>query len=209
MALSAELLRRLPPSLVAVALLTLVAAANPAVAANNYLWTDDTGKSWSRETPPDDPDQPYCIIEANGFKTCFDGAERLAAPAPDPSVLEEEKRQQRQEQLKRMRYPTLDAIDQGRDEQLRQLDFERETVLRNQESQQRLLFEQIQDAADRQRAGLAVPPQQLDAMEVTRRNLDDNKATLERIDTRADDIRREFDALEDQFRTLDEGQATP
>ncbi|MEE4175048.1 MAG: hypothetical protein V2I57_12415 [Xanthomonadales bacterium] len=160
-------------------------------------------------TPPDDPDQPYCMRRDDGPWTCYSGAESFQRPAPDPNILTEAERQRRSDQLLTSRFRSLDAIDTARDERLQQLELERRSVRRNLETQKQMLFGQIRSAADRQRARLTVTEGQLEELAQTRAALRSTEATLTRMDQQETEIRRSHEAMKDRYRELLQSSTTP
>lgn len=163
-----------------------------------------------RPTPPDDPDQPYCMREGDGGPwTCYTGAENFQEPPPDPSILTEAERQRRSDQLLTSRFRSIDAIDTARDDRLQQLELERRAVLRNLETQQQTLFGQIRAAADRQRAQLEVTADQLNDLARSRAILRSTEATLARMDQQETDIRRLHEEMKDRYRVLLQSNTSP
>ncbi|MEM1413146.1 MAG: hypothetical protein AAGH19_12390 [Pseudomonadota bacterium] len=198
---------RLVAVLLCLLLMTTLAAAQSDSA--RYKWVDDAGHTYFKPIPPEDPNQPYCMRRSDGPWTCYEGADRLDAPPPDPDIMNEAERQKRYDQLLTSRFRSLDDIDRGREERLAQLEFERKAVESNLASQKRVLFSQIRAAADRQRAGLTVTEQQLADLALTRTSLRNNEAVIARLDRQSAEITREHEVMKDRYRELLQTQSAP
>jgi hypothetical protein len=188
-------------------LLTLAPGAHASV--KSYKWEDASGETVYRPTPPDDPDQPYCMRRGDGPWSCYSGADSFQRPPPDPDIMTEAERQRRSDQLLTSRFRSLDAIDASMDERLEQLEFEKRAVRQNLRSERQTLFRHIRAAADRQRAQLPVTDRQLEDLARIRVNLRSTEATLARMDDQEREIRQAHEAMKNRYRELLQNTTSP
>ncbi len=188
-------------------LLLLAPCAGASV--KSYKWEDPSGETVYHPTPPDDPDQPYCVREGDGPWSCVSGADSFQRPPPDPNIMTPEERQRRSDQLLTSRFRSIDAIDDSMEERLQQLEFEKRAVNQNLRSEKQILFRHIRAAADRQRAQLEVTERQLQDIARIRTNLRSTQATLARMDEQALEIRRTHEAMKTRYRELLQSSTSP
>jgi hypothetical protein len=174
-----------------------------------YKWLTADGQTIFRPTPPEDPGQPYCQRLNDGPWTCFSGADTLEEPPPDPALTTEEDRQRQQDLLLRTRYRSLADIDTQLQEELDQVSFQRNVALSNQRMQETQLFQSIATAADRQRAGLEVEQEQLNAVQQARENLRMTQDALALIELEDSRVRARFEERKIRYRQLMEQYASP
>jgi hypothetical protein len=175
----------------------------------SYKWEDATGETVYHPTPPDDPDQPYCMRQGDGPWTCYSGADSFQRPPPDPDIMTEAERQRRSDQLLTSRFRSLDAIDASMEERLEQLEYEKRAVRQNLRSERQTLFRQIRAAADRQRAQLEVTDRQLEDLARIRVNLRSTDAILARMDDQEREIRQAHEAMKTRYRELLQNTTSP
>lgn len=187
----------------------LLLAPGASASVKSYKWEDPSGETVYHPTPPDDPDQAYCMREGDGPWRCVSGADSFQRPPPDPNILTEAERQRRSDQLLTSRFRSIDAIDASMEERLQQLEFEKRAVNQNLRSEKQTLFRHIRAAADRQRAQLDVTEQQLQDLARIRATLRSTQATLARMDEQALEIRRAHETMKDRYRELLQSNTSP
>ena len=167
-----------------------------------YRWKDGSGTWIYDDTPPKDPNQPYCKSNSLGIWSCKAGAERLLPPPPDPENLSREEEQARYDALLMMRFRNLDAIDEAQELELTYLQYEEDATLSNLQLHQKTLFELIQGAADVQRADREVPGQRLEEIKATQALMLETENVLAEIEARRQDKLQQFSGLKERYQQL-------
>ncbi len=185
--------------IIATGLLLMLLAAD---ADAKYRWKDDSGTWIYDDTPPKDPNQPYCKSNELGIWSCQAGAERLLPPPPDPENLSREEQQARYDALLMMRFRSLDAIEEAQELELTYLQYEEDATLSNLELHQNTLFQLIQRAADVQRADREVPSQRLEEIEATQALMLETEGALAEIEARRQDKLQQFSSLKERYQQL-------
>jgi hypothetical protein len=193
----------------AVLLTALLAVPVLAAPVKKFKWLTPAGETIFRPTPPDDPNQPYCHRLDDGPWTCVGGADQLEPPPPDPDIMTAEEKQRQEDLLLRTRYRSLDDIERQLQEELDQVEFQRNVALSNQRLQQAQLFTSIRVAADRQRAGMTVKDEQLAQVHLARENLRMTEDTLNLIAAEETRLRERHELRRTRFLQLMEQYASP
>lgn len=173
----------------------------------SYRWTDEAGEVHYRPTPPTDPDQPFVMLRDGQVVERFNGLERPEVPE---SEFAEERRLQ-EEQRKRdalllVQFKTLADIDEAMEAQLAPIQQDYKLIDGTYASLQNSLFQQIEVAANRQRAGLPVSQYELDQVMGIRQRMDENRRSRSLSEAREVRIREEHDEKRERFVVIQKAQ---
>jgi hypothetical protein len=171
-----------------------------AVADISYRWTDEAGEVHYRPTPPTDPDQPYVMLRDGQVVERYAGLERPEIPESEFAEerrLEEEQR--KRDALLLVQFRSLDDIDEAMEAQLAPIQQDYKLIDGTYASLQKSLFDQIEVAANRQRAGLPVSQYELDQVMGIRERMNENRYTRSLSQAREDRIRKEHEEKRERF----------
>ena len=194
-----------------VGLVASVFSASDAWAADTYRWVDpDTGKWEYSPTPPDDPDQPYVLMRDGRVVERYLGSERLERPE---SEFAEERAaaeaKAKADALLMVQYKEFDDIDAAMEVELDNLRYDYNLLDGTYDSLEKSLFEQIEVAANRQRAGLRVAKHELEQIESLRNRMSANRTDRRQLTEREANIRDEYDVKKERYRELMQAQSRP
>lgn len=181
-------------------LAAMVLCTGVAVADVSYRWTDSEGEVHYRPTPPTDPDQPYALLRDGQVIQRFAGLERPEVPESEFAEqrrLEEEQR--KRDALLLVQFRTLEDIDAAMEAQLAPIQQDYKLIDGAYASLQKSLFQQIEVAANRQRAGLPVSQYELEQVTGIRERMNENRDSRSLSMAREDRIRQEHDEKRERF----------
>ncbi len=199
-------------------LLTLVVSlfaggfpATSAWAVDTYRWVDpETGKFDYAPTPPEDPDQPYVLMRDGRIIERYLGSERLERP--DSEFAEEraaEAAKAKADALLMVQFKQFGDIDAAMEVELDNLRYDYSLLDGTYASLEKSLFEQIEVAADRQRAGLRVAGHELEQIESIRGRMSENRTARLALGEREANIRDEYDLKKERYRELLQARPEP
>ncbi len=182
--------------------------ASPAWAVDTYRWIDpETGKWEYSPTPPDDPDMAYVLMRDGRIIERYVGSERLERPE---SEYEEERAaaeaKAKADALLMVQYKQFADIDTAMEVELDNLRYDYNLLDGTYDSLEKSLFEQIEVAANRQRAGLRVANHELEQIESIRGRMSANRQARVELSTREASIRDEYDLKKERYRELLQAQ---
>ena len=186
---------------------SLVASGLPASSAwavDTYRWVDpETGKWEYAPTPPGDPDQHYVLKREGRIIDRYAGSERLEPP---DSEFEAERAaaeaKAKADALLLVQFKQIGEIDIAMEVELDKLRYDYRLLDGTYASLEKSLFEQIQVAANRQRAGLEVATHELEQIESLRGRMHANRLARVELSERESRIRARFDLKKDRYREL-------
>lgn len=190
---------------------SLVASGFPASSAwavDTYRWIDpETGKWEYSPTPPDDPDMAYVLMRDGRIIERYRGSERLERPE---SEFEAERAaaeaKAKADALLMVQYKQFGDIDNAMEVELDNLRYDYNLLDGTYDSLEKSLFEQIEVAANRQRAGLRVANHELEQIESIRGRMSANRTARVELSTREASIRDEYDLKKERYRELLQAQ---
>ncbi len=211
--------------LVQIALASSV-AFSPALLAQKaervYRWVDENGDvHYSESLPPDFRDKRHDVLDNQGITRQTD--QSLVPEPPKPKASESEKGElprdasgmkrpepmyspaelrSRQYDLLLRRYDSEQEILDAIQVEINQLDYDRILLGTSRSSLEAAYRGNIREAADRQRAGLAVEDDKAKELRDLRRKLDSNRASLAALEKREASIRAMFESELDRYRRL-------
>lgn len=174
-----------------------------AIADISYRWTDTAGEVHYRPTPPTDPDQPFVMLRDGQVVQRFDGLER--PEVPDSEFAEErriEEEQRKRDALLLVQFQSLADIDKAMEAQLEPIRQDYKLIDGTYASLQKSLFEQIEVAANRQRAGLPVSTYELEQVTGIRERMNDNRRSRGLSQAREDRVREEHEEKRARFEII-------
>ena len=207
-----------PPAL---ALFTLTLAgllAAPAALAETYRWTDEDGEvHYGKSLPPDRADKPYDILNDAGIviervtdprkrelpKDESDRnaeRERLRREEAERRVVEDRRRQA--DRLLVLKYHSEEELLDAMQVEINQLGYDQRLLDQSRDSLMTSLAGLVREAADRQRAGMELPPEQAAEIRDTRRRLEQNRNRLVALEDRETRIRAMFEGELARYRLL-------
>ncbi len=205
-------------SVLAVVLLTTTFGLQAKV----YRWVDEQGNVHYTETlPPDFKDKKTDVLDAQGITRETD--QSLVPPPPPPPPKENEKGElQRdssgmkrpeprytpaqlkiqQDALLLLRYDSDQEILDAMQVEINQLDYDKLLLTTSRASMQEAYAGNVREAADRQRAGMAVEPEKIKEIQSLKRRLANNAASISSLTEREEKIRASFAQDLERYRTL-------
>lgn len=193
--------------LLRVALLVSLAAsgflAPSAWAVENYRWVDDNGEYQYSPTPPEDPDQPYVFMRDGRIVERYLGSERLERPDSEfDRQREAQEAKAKADALLMVQFKQFGDIDAAMEVELDNLRYDYSLLDGTHASLEKSLFEQIEVAADRQRAGLSVADHELQQIESLRSRMAANRQARSALSDREARIRDDYDLKKERYREL-------
>lgn len=191
--------------------LALLIAATSAT-ADTYRWKDKDGNiHYGESVPAEYADQPYDVINKAGLviehvedptmSVELRKQEEQKAKERAPLISEDE-RERQYNRLLVIQYRSEEAIIEARDNELAQLTYDRTIIEQARVSTINAIRQQIREAADRQRANLPIPEEQLKAIDNLYARLDESARSGEAMDRREAQIRERFDKDLERYRQL-------
>jgi hypothetical protein len=210
-------------SLFLAALLLAIAPAQaqpqPAPQKKVYKWVDENGEvHFSESLPPDFEDRKHDIIDSRGMTRAKDQTlaapppkpvspkgelprDKSGAPRPEPRYSPQELQAQ-QDQFLLLRYDSDKEILDAMEVEIKQLDYDRRLITTSMASLQGAYDGNIREAAERQRAGVAVEPKLIQDINGLKSRLVREEASLASLQQREADIRTNFKRELDRYRAL-------
>ncbi|MEE4175049.1 MAG: hypothetical protein V2I57_12420 [Xanthomonadales bacterium] len=192
----------------AICVVAAVCLAPSAWAVDTYRWVDpETGKYDYSPTPPEDPDQPYVLMRDGRIIERYVGSERLEKPESEfDAERAAAEAQAKADALLMVQFKQFDDIDEAMEVELDNLRYDYNLLDGTYASLEKSLFEQIEVAANRQRAGLTVANHELEKIESLRGRMSANRVAREELSVRESRIRDEYDLKRDRYRELLQAQ---
>lgn len=194
------------------ALCLVVAAGSPAQGNLVYRWVNDEGQViFSPTLPPEAAGKPYdvlrggIVIESVKIPDKVERPQEVEEEEPElvPLHTPDQKRQM-QDRLLLLKYRSADDIRAEMQVELDHLQYDFRLLESTTQSLSNSLKQLITAAANRQRAGLEVEPEQLDRIDGVRRRMDRTDEELQKLQVRSDAIRARFQKDIDRYLLLTE-----
>jgi hypothetical protein len=186
-----------------------------------YRWVDEQGEVHYSETlPPDFRDKKHDVLDEQGIARETDQSLVPPPPAakakpkkgelprdasgmerPEPLYSPEELRA-RQDALLLLRYDSEQEILDAMQVEVNQLAYDRRLLATSRSSLMEAYRGNIHEAADRQRAGLAVEPDKINELSNLKRRLASNLQSLASLEEREASIRQLFESERERYRKL-------
>lgn len=204
------------------AVLALLLAAGSATAREKvYRWVDENGEVHYSETlPPDFSDKTHDVLDKQGItretgqslvppppKPSTESAkgelqrDSSGLPRPEPRYSPEELRAQ-QDALLLLRYDSEQEILDAMEVEINQLAYDRRLLETSRSSLEEAYRGNVREAADRQRAGVAVEPDMARELHNLKRRLARNEESLAGLEKREASIREMFESEMERYRKL-------
>lgn len=204
------------------ALVLLLALPLAASAAKVYRWVDENGEVHYSETlPPNFQDKGHDILSDQGM-VLEEGQKLTPEPPPEtpnkeepqelprdasglprPKALySEAEMQRRMDNFLMLRYESEQEILDAMEVEIKQLNYDRRLLEGSRNSTQTAWRGQVRQAAERQRAGLEVPPETAREIRKLSANLAENSKSLDSLQLREDSIRADFEKQLARYRIL-------
>lgn len=207
-------------------LLSLFLAASLAAAPNNasnkvYRWVDEDGNVHYTETlPPNFRDRKADVLDEQGLMREKDVSLVPPAPIPQEAVTagelprdssglqrpqpqyDERELKDRQDALLLLRYDSEQEILDAMEVEIKQLDYDQRLLSTSRASLEEAYLANIREAAERQRAGVAVEPKLVRDIDGFSRRLAENEQSIEGLHKREAFIRGEFEVSLGRYRAL-------
>lgn len=187
-----------------------------------YRWVDEDGNvHYSESLPPDYEQETHDELDEQGVVR--EGVSRKPPPPapkpiaenlkgelprdksgmqrPEPLYTDAEK-QERMDRLLLLRYHSEQEILDAMDVEIKQLEYDKRLLASTRESLQTSLIANITVAGDRQRAGMEVKEETLNAIKRIRGQIASNQKSLQGLQTREANIREEFGKDVERYREL-------
>ena len=207
-----------PPTLTLLTMALTGLLLAPVALADTYRWTDEEGKvHYGKSLPPDRADKPYDILNDQGLVIeRVTDPRRREEPKDEADIKAEQERIKREEAEKRLveerrrqadrllvlKYHSEEELLDAMQVEINQLGYDRRLLDQSRESLMTALAGQVREAADRQRAGMDLPPEQVAEIRDTRRRLEQNRNRMVALDDRETRIRAMFDGELARYRLL-------
>ena len=188
-----------------------------------YRWVDEEGNVHYTETlPPDFKDKKTDVLDRQGLVRETDQSlvppppkpvaeknpakgelprDKSGLKRPDPRYTDAELQKQK-DALLVLRYDSEDEIMDALNVEIRQLAYDANLVSTSRSSLDTAYSGSLRELADRQRAGLALPPEDIKAIENMKRKMAENDQNLAEIKAREDEIRSKFEEELERYRYL-------
>lgn len=188
-----------------------------------YRWIDEQGNvHYTESLPPDFKDKKADVLDDQGLTRETDIS--LVPPPPKPKVVEEQPKdelprdksglqrpepryndqqlQQQQDALLVLRYHSVDEIKDALDVEVRQLAYDTNLLTTSRNSLETAYAGTIKELADRQRAGVAIPPEEIKSIASMKRKMVENDLNMEQIHQRELMTREKFAAELERYQYL-------
>jgi len=206
--------------------LSLFLAAGLAAAPNNasnkvYRWVDEDGNVHYTETlPPNFQDRKADVLDEQGLMREKDVS--LVPPPPKPPeatpeselphdssgmqrpqpLYDERELRARQDALLLLRYDSEQELLDAMEVEIKQLDYDQRLLTTSRASLEEAYLANIREAAERQRAGVAVEPKLARDIDGFSRRLAENEQSIAGLHKREAFIRGEFEVSLERYRAL-------
>ncbi|MEJ8566972.1 DUF4124 domain-containing protein [Elongatibacter sediminis] len=206
---------------IALAAAFVVAASAHAQQGKVYRWVDEEGEVHYSETlPPDFHDKTHDVLDDQGITR--ETGKSLVPPPPrttdtgekgqlprDSSGLERpeplytpEQLRAKQDALLLLRYDSEQEILDAMQVEINQLAYDRRLLTGSRNSLQDAYRGNVREAADRQRAGVDVKPEEIQQLESLKRRLASNAESLAGLEKRESSIKTMFESELERYRRL-------
>jgi hypothetical protein len=187
-----------------------------------YRWVDEQGNVHYTETlPPDFKDKKADVLDNQGITRETDLS--LVPPPPKPKTAEEAKGelprdksglerpepllapsevQRQKDALLVLRYNSEEEIQDALQVEVRQLAYDTNLLTTSRNSLETAYAGTMRELADRQRAGIELPPEELKNMDNMKRRLAANDRDMEAIRLREQEIKQGFAKDLERYRFL-------
>ena len=185
--------------------------ATDAWGVDTYRWVDpETGKYDYAPTPPEDPDRPYVLMRDGRIIERYLGSERLERPESEfDAERAAAEAQAKADALLMVQFKQFADIDEAMEVELDNLRYDYSLLDGTYDSLEKSLFDQIEVAADRQRAGLRVANHELEQIESIRGRMSENRMARIELGEREANIRDEYDLKKERYRELLQARPDP
>ena len=205
------------PRIVAILIAGIVSLSVTSLAADSYRWKDKDGKvHYGAVVPAEYADQPYDILNSQGM--VIEHVEDTSVPLEviaekkikkerGPLISEEQRRYQA-DRLLLIRYSSVEEIAQALEVEIAQLGYDKKVVNQSYKSTTSAIRDQISLAADRQRSGLPISPEQQKEIDqlYARQTRDSKKLSV--MSNRVNRIRTRFEADIERYQFLNSEAGT-
>ena len=205
------------PRIVAILIAGIVSLSVTSLAADSYRWKDKDGKvHYGAVVPAEYADQPYDILNSQGM--VIEHVEDTSVPLEviaekkikkerGPLISEEQRRYQA-DRLLLIRYSSVEEIAQALEVEIAQLGYDKKVVNQSYKSTTSAIRDQISLAADRQRSGLPISPEQQKEIDqlYARQTRDSKKLSV--MDNRVNRIQTRFEADIERYQLLNSEAGT-
>lgn len=186
--------------------------AATSTAADTYRWKDKDGKThYGAAVPAEYADQPYDILNKAGM--VIDRVEDTSVPmeireqekeknkerAP---LISQEERERSYDRLLVIQYRSVDEITEAMDIEVAQLGYDKSIIKQSFNSTSKAIREQIQLAADQQRANQPITDKQQKAIDQLYARLATDQRRRQAISDREQQIRGRFEKALTRYRLL-------
>jgi len=206
---------------------TAQAQAKPAPQKKVYKWVDENGEvHYGESLPPDFEDKKADVLDSQGITRQKDIS--LVPPPPKPKaeaqkgelprdksglqrpepLYSEQEMKVQQDALLLLRYDSDQEILDAMQVEIKQLDYDRRLITGSIASLYQAYEGNIREAAERQRAGIAVESQLIQDIQSLKSRVAKNEASLAQLEQREQDIRASFQTELEHYRELVAKDAT-
>ena len=198
--------------------------AVPVDAAEVYRWVDENGEvHYSATLPPEFKEKTHDKLNEQGL-VVDENLSLKPEPPPEENIPEEEKlkelprdssglprpkqlysdaeMQRKMDNFLMLRYDSEQEITDAMNVEIKQLNYDRRLIEGTQASMFEAYRGQIQEAADRQRAGLVVDDSVQREINHLQADIADNAEALTGLEVREESIRKEFQKQLERYRFL-------
>lgn len=202
----------------------VILAAGSALADKKvYRWVDEHGEVHYSETlPPDFEDKKHDELDDHGIVRAED--QSLVPPPPKVKVEEppgpnelprdssgmkrpdalysKEELQRRMDRFLLLRYSSEQEIIEAMTVEINQFDYDRNMIEASNESLTAAFRGQIKEAAERQRAGVAIDPKIVQAISNFQTRRETNIESLSALQARQEEVKANFESELERYRHL-------
>lgn len=182
------------------------------LAADTYRWKDKDGKThYGAAVPAEYADQPYDILNDAGMvidhvedtSVSMEAREQEKKETQERApLISEEERARQYDRLLVIQYRSVDEITEAMDIEVAQLGYDKQIIEQSLSSTNKAIREQIQQAADQQRANQPVTDEQQKAIDRLYARLAKDQKKSEAIQHREQQIRGRFEKALTRYRYL-------
>lgn len=199
------------PRIVAILIAGIISLSATSLAADTYRWKDKDGKvHYGAAVPAEYADQPYDILNSQGMviehveDTSIPlevAAEKKIKKERGPLISEEQRRYQA-DRLLLIRYSSVEEIAKALEVEIAQLGYDKKVVTQSYEATTGAIRDQVRKAADRQRSGQPITPEQQKEIDglYARQARDSKKLSV--MSSRENRIRTRFNADIERYKFL-------
>jgi len=202
---------------------TALSQQNASSAEKVYRWVDEEGNvHYTATLPPDFKDKKADVLDDQGITREKDVSlvppppkaaaktkdEKIELPRdksglqrPEP-LYNDAEMQKQQDALLVLRYHSEEEILDALEVEVRQLAYDTDLLTKSRTSLDASYAGNVRELADRQRAGVAIPPEELKAMENLKRRMALNEKDMQEIRLREQATQKKFAADLERYRYL-------